>query len=96
MQRLVQPGSVAFSAGETVVHVDQLRVNAEGLEGMALGGEVLGVGRTAGVTDEHASDCSERIGPLHRAIIRTGYTGIREWLKHAEVETAEREYRSGR
>ena len=47
------------SSGESVVDVDHLGVNAEGL---VLGGEVLGVGRAAGVTDEHAV-CTDETKP---------------------------------
>jgi hypothetical protein len=38
-------------AREAVVDVDALGLDAEGSEGVALGGEILGVGGDAGVTD---------------------------------------------
>jgi hypothetical protein len=41
-----------------VVHVDVSLVDAEAVEGIALGGEVLGVRRDAGVADQLAADCS--------------------------------------
>jgi hypothetical protein len=41
-----------------VIDVDVLVVDAERREGVALGGEILGVGGDPGVTDEHDSDCS--------------------------------------
>jgi hypothetical protein len=50
-QGLVQAGAVAVGAGEAVVEVDPLGVDAELEQGLMLGGEVLLVGGAAGVTD---------------------------------------------
>lgn len=50
---LFQTGPVSFSAGKSVVDVDHLVVNSQGMESMTLGGEVLTAGRAAGITDGH-------------------------------------------
>jgi len=50
-QRLAQPRAVPIGAGQTVVDVDAPGVHAEPLQGVALGGEVLRVGRDAGVAN---------------------------------------------
>jgi hypothetical protein len=52
-------------AREAVVDVDALGLDAEGSEGVALGGEILGVGGDAGVTDlesGHAPKCVPFVG----------------------------------
>jgi hypothetical protein len=51
-KRLTQPGPVAVGAGEAVVDVDALGLDAEGSKAVTLGGEVLGVGGDAGVADQ--------------------------------------------
>jgi hypothetical protein len=48
---LAQAGAVAVRAGEAVVDVDAFGLDAERLEGVALDGEVVAVGRDAGVAD---------------------------------------------
>ena len=52
-QGFFQAGPVSFSAGKSVVDVDHLVVNSQGMESMTLGGEVLTAGRAAGITDGH-------------------------------------------
>ena len=47
-----QPGPGAVGAGQAVVDVKTLGFDAERLQSVALGGEVLGVGRDARVADE--------------------------------------------
>jgi hypothetical protein len=52
-------------AGEAVVDVDAVRLDAERLEAVALGGEVLGVGGDARVADQqfrHGSKCVPYVG----------------------------------
>ena len=48
---LVETGAGASAAGEAVIGVDALGVNAEVDQGQALGGEVLSIGGAAGVSD---------------------------------------------
>ena len=50
-QGLVQAGTVAVGAGESVVEVDPLGVDGELKQGVVLGGEVLFVGGTARVAN---------------------------------------------
>jgi hypothetical protein len=73
-ERFAQARAVAAGAGEAVVDVDALRVDAERLEAVALGGESLGVGRDAGVADQqsgHATMCVPFAGPWVLAVIAT-------------------------
>src|SRR5450755_93518 len=53
-QRFPEPGPGPAGPGQTVVDVDAVRLHAERGKCVALGGEVLGVGGAAGVSDEHA------------------------------------------
>ena len=57
-QRFAQSRACAVCAGQAMVDVDVLVVDAERSEHVALSGEVLGVGGDTDVTDEHARDCS--------------------------------------
>jgi len=58
-QGFAQAWSVAVGAGQAVVDVDAGVCDAEVGKGIALGGEVLGVGGAAGVADEQTrSWCS--------------------------------------
>jgi hypothetical protein len=64
-ERLPQPGPVAVGAGEAVVDVDALGLNAARLEGVASGGEILRVGGDAGAPDlelGHIPDCVPFVG----------------------------------
>jgi hypothetical protein len=59
-ERLAQAGPVAVSSREAVVDVEPLGRHAERLQGVALRGEVLAVGRHAGVADgevAHSEEC---------------------------------------
>jgi hypothetical protein len=59
-ERFTQAGSGAAGPGEAVVDVDPLGLDAERLERVALGGQVLGVRGDAGVADlesGHARKC---------------------------------------
>jgi len=53
-QRFPEPGPGPAGPGQAVVGVDAGRLHAERGKCVALGGEVLGVGGAAGVSDEHA------------------------------------------
>jgi len=50
-QRLAQPRAVAMRAGQAVVDVDALQLDAQRLQGVTLGAEILGVGGDAGIAD---------------------------------------------
>jgi hypothetical protein len=65
-ERFAQAGPVAAGAGEPVVDVDALRVDAKRLEAVALGGEVLGVGRDARVADQQAGHTRESVPVVGR------------------------------
>jgi hypothetical protein len=59
-QCLPPPRPVTMRPGQAVVDVGALRVDAERLQGVALGGQVLGIGGDAGVADlelGHARKC---------------------------------------
>ena len=51
-ERFAEAGPVSVGAGEAVVDVDAVELHAEGLEAVALGGEILGVGGDARVADQ--------------------------------------------
>ena len=51
-ERLAQPRALAVSSGQAVVDVRALHADAERCQGVALGREVLIVGRDAGVADQ--------------------------------------------
>ena len=51
---LTEPGPGPVGPGQVRVDVDAVWLHAERGKCLALGGEVLGVGRAAGVSDEHA------------------------------------------
>lgn len=55
--RFTESGPHALGAGETVVDVDVVLVDAERPKGVALRGEIVRVGRDGRATDEHGSDC---------------------------------------
>lgn len=58
---LIQAGALAMGSGQTVVEVDPLGGHTELAQPVALGGEVLLVGRAAGVADKnpgHVRDCN--------------------------------------
>jgi hypothetical protein len=60
-QGLAQAGPVAGGAGQSVVGVDPVLGYAEGGESVLLGGEVLFIGRDAGLADDvggHGGNCS--------------------------------------
>jgi hypothetical protein len=52
---LAEAGSVAVGAGEAVVDVDPVGLDAEFGEGVALGGEVLAVGGDPRVADQRGA-----------------------------------------
>ena len=66
---LVETGSGAVRAGEAVIGADAILDDAQRQELLALGGRILPVGRTAGVSDERCRHGgSVRIGSRFRAI----------------------------
>ncbi len=50
-ERLAEPGPVAVGSGQAVVDVDSVIGDAEGVQAVALGGEVLSVGGDPGLAD---------------------------------------------
>ena len=89
-ESLIEAGSGAGCAGESVVGVDAIWGDAEFQEGLALGGQILLVGGTAGVSDECSRDegcrhgISVRIGSRIRNCYRTIHMR-RCWYPLAEV-----------
>ena len=78
---LVEAGPGAVRAGEAVIGVDAILGDAQLQEGLALGGQILPVGGTAGVSDEgcrHGG--SVRIGSRCRNCLRTIHMR-RSWLR---------------
>jgi hypothetical protein len=64
-QRLSETGPVAMRPGQAMIDVDALLLDAERLQGVALGGEVLRVGGDARVADlelGHTPKCVPFIG----------------------------------
>jgi hypothetical protein len=61
---LVETGPVPAGAGEPFVEVDPLVRDAEGGEGLALGGEILQDGGTSGVADEFTHPVSVPFSPI--------------------------------
>jgi hypothetical protein len=57
---LVEAGPAAVGAGQSLVQVDPVGGDAESGEGLALGGEVLGVGGAAGVADQRGGHVRQR------------------------------------
>ena len=51
---MLQARAAAVAAGHTVIEIDAVLADAELAQGVALGGEILLVGRAAGVADQHA------------------------------------------
>ena len=77
---LVEAGAGAGRAGETVIGVDAILGDTELQEGLPLGGQILPVGGTAGVSDERCRHGgSVRIGPRIRNCSRTIHMR-RSWL----------------
>ncbi len=65
-QRLVEAGAGSVRPGEALIGVDAIGRHSELDQRLTLGGEVLLVGRTAGVADQHMRherDCNVQ-GPL--------------------------------
>ena len=61
-ERLGKPGPVLVGAGESVIEVDAFTRDAQLLKSLLLGGEVLPIGRAAGVADfeVHKIRCNVR------------------------------------
>jgi hypothetical protein len=61
---LIEAGAVAGGAGEPVVEVDPVLGDAELAQPITLGGEVLGVGGAARVSDQRLGHDRERLRTL--------------------------------
>ena len=64
---LVQAGTGAGGAGEAVIGVDGFLGDAKLQDRLSLGGQILPVGGTAGVSDEgcrHGGKCTDRVPPV--------------------------------
>lgn len=70
-----QTGAVSAASGQAVVGGDPAALHSKGSDAIALRGQILVVGRAAGVPDQHRGPGLYRMSYLHRALRRTGSYG---------------------